>query len=59
MKNKRKYLAPELNVDTIELEECIAAGSATIKPGGPTSSERPLVEDWKDTGLNENFDWHL
>ncbi|MBE8712672.1 hypothetical protein [Sphingobacterium hungaricum] len=59
MEEKRTYLPPKLHVDYIELEESIAAGSTTFKPGGSTSNERPTIEAWQDTGINENFDWNL
>ncbi|QQD16182.1 hypothetical protein [Sphingobacterium sp. UDSM-2020] len=59
MKEKKKYLTPKLKVDIIELEESIAAGSATLKPGGPTLNERPAIADWQDTGIQDSFDWNL
>lgn len=59
MEEKKSYLSPKLHVDLLELEESIAAGSTTFKPGGPTTNERPTIESWQDTGIDENFDWNL
>lgn len=59
MKEKKIYLTPKLQIDIIELEESIAAGSTTIKPGGATFNERPAIADWQDTGVQDSFDWYL
>ena len=52
------YQAPILEVLIIELEQGIAAASATITPGGPGANNfNPEVEDWQDSGAqNGNFD---
>lgn len=59
MQEHKNYVSPRLQVQLIKLEESIAAGSATIKPGGPTHNDRPNIEDWQDTGIDESFDWNL
>jgi|GEM_PF-1063666 len=59
MTDNKKYIKPELQVYHIDLEECLAVGSTTIKPGGPTNNERPTITDWDDTGINDTFEWHL
>lgn len=52
------YQAPMLAVLIIELEQGIAAASATITPGGPDANNfNPEVEEWQDSGAqNGNFD---
>ncbi|MDV3926434.1 hypothetical protein CMT52_13205 [Elizabethkingia anophelis] len=40
---KRKYLPPKIEVDFIEMEQGIAAGSATVIP---TNSSGQVQEEW-------------
>lgn len=47
---KREYVAPELNCVLIEIEQGIAAGSATFRVGSVGSEDAPQVEDWTDAG---------
>lgn len=56
---KKSYLPPIIQVDIIELAESIAAGSTTLRPGGANPNERPSIEGWQDTGINDSFDWNL
>lgn len=46
-KQKVKYEAPSLTVVTVELEQGIAASSASITPGGGAANPNsPLVTTW-------------
>ncbi|AQX08247.1 hypothetical protein [Elizabethkingia ursingii] len=47
---KREYVAPELNCVLIEIEQGIAAGSATLRVGAAGSDDTPQVQDWNDAG---------
>lgn len=60
MQELKKYVSPQLQVQLIRIEESMAAGSTTfIRPGGPMYNDRPEIEDWQDTGVDESFDWNL
>ncbi|MEI2273080.1 hypothetical protein OHD16_13095 [Sphingobacterium sp. ML3W] len=50
-----KYVSPQLNVEEVEMEQGIAAGSAAVKPG---SSSNEVKSQW-DTGSdsNSNVEW--
>lgn len=53
------YKAPMLEVLLVELEQGIAAASATITPGGPGAANNynPEIDDWQDGGSqNGTFD---
>jgi len=52
---KMKYVSPQLNVEEVEMEQGIAAGSAAVKPG---SSSNEVKSQW-DTGSdsNSNVEW--
>jgi len=43
---KRKYLTPEIQVMHIELEQGIAASSATVSGGNSSNPYQPEVEEW-------------
>lgn len=47
---KREYVAPELNCVLIEIEQGIAAGSATLRIGAAGSEDTPQVDDWNSGG---------
>ena len=47
--NKQSYETPTLNVLFLEMEQGIAANSATVVPGGDGATT-PDIEDWKDGG---------
>ncbi len=47
---KREYVAPELNCVLIEIEQGIAAGSATLRFGAAGSEDTPQVDDWNNGG---------
>lgn len=49
-KNKKKYIPPTLEVISIEMEQGIAAGSATLNPGDSNSLNTPQVEELNDGG---------
>lgn len=54
---KIKYEAPALEVMLIELEQGIAAASATLGGNDDTGGFQPEVEDWQDSGIgNQNGD---
>lgn len=48
---KLKYEAPTLEVVCIELEQGIAASSATVSGGDGTNPYQPEVDDWEDGGF--------
>jgi hypothetical protein len=53
--NKREYIAPAIEITSIELEEAIAAVS--VRPG---NSNDPFVikEEWiVDEDVNRTFNW--
>lgn len=47
---KNIYIAPELSVEFLELENCVAANSATLSPGDSGDLDTPSVEDWINQG---------
>ncbi|MFD2557069.1 hypothetical protein [Sphingobacterium tabacisoli] len=51
--NKRqKYIAPQIHVQKVELEEAIAAQSAVVKIKGAGGADAiPDIEDWQDKGV--------
>jgi len=52
-KNKKKYEAPVLQVTLVELEQGIAAASATVSVGNnPATPNQPAVNDWGAGGLD-------
>jgi hypothetical protein len=51
MKNKKEYESPVLQVTLVELEQGIAAASATLSGGDGNNTYQPNVEDWQDNGL--------
>ncbi|MGE8291917.1 MAG: hypothetical protein ACN6ON_09560 [Sphingobacterium sp.] len=55
MKKKMAYIAPEVRTYLIELEQGIAAGSATARP---ENSNGEVKDQW-DLGDNDNrtIDW--
>ncbi|HFK5504940.1 hypothetical protein [Elizabethkingia anophelis] len=54
---KRKYTAPVLEVIFVEMENGIAAGSASLNPGDLGSPSTPQAEDWQDnTPVNKDYD---
>ncbi len=51
------YVSPVICCKTVAMEEGIAAGSATLKPGKSTDPFVPEVEDWTDNGSqSKDFD---
>ncbi|MGJ1196355.1 hypothetical protein ACR777_09315 [Sphingobacterium spiritivorum] len=54
--NKTKYIAPAIQVNTIELEQGIAASSARLVPGGTVQdSANPQVEDWTTQKIDRDL----
>ena len=51
--NKIGYEAPEIKLTIVELEQGIAAASATLSGGNEANPFQPSVEDWKVEGLKE------
>lgn len=49
---KLRYKAPTLEVVHVELEQGIAASSATISGGDSGNPFAPEVEDWEDGGFS-------
>lgn len=56
-KNRMPYVAPQVTVIVVELEQGIAAGSAQVNPGNSSDPLTPKTEDWFDSGSqNKDFD---
>jgi hypothetical protein len=49
--NKMVYEAPVITVMLVELEQGIAAASATLGGGDSATPFQPSVTDWQDGGL--------
>ncbi|MGE8241822.1 hypothetical protein D3C87_389210 [compost metagenome] len=60
MKKQQKrtpYVVPRVTATVVELEQGIAAGSASVNPGGTSNPSSPKTEDWFDNGSqNTDFD---
>lgn len=55
-KSKTEYIAPVIQVSTIELEQGIAASSARLVPGGTNpNSANPQVEDWTTEKIDRDL----
>lgn len=55
VQEKRAYIAPTLEVTIIEMEQGIAAGSATVKPGNLSGT---VSHEWEtDPERDEGIDW--
>ena len=53
MKNKKEYVAPVLEVTLVELEQGIAAASATVSVGNnPATPNQPEVNNWGNSGFD-------
>ncbi|WP_407478691.1 hypothetical protein [Elizabethkingia anophelis] len=52
---KKPYMAPALEVTIIEMEQGIAAGSATVRPTDPLNSR--AKEEWNDEDQSGVIDW--
>jgi len=48
---KIRYVAPTINVVLVELEQGIAASSATLSGGSGATPYQPEVESWADGGF--------
>jgi pyruvoyl-dependent arginine decarboxylase (PvlArgDC) len=56
MEKKVAYIAPQINMTTIELEQGIAAGSAYARPEDANSGK--VSEQWEVGSTdNRNIDW--
>ena len=51
----KKYVAPVVQVDVIELELSFAAGSAVVSPLG--YNDNPLQESWEEESMVQEFEW--
>lgn len=52
---KKDYIAPELEVIRVEMEQGIAAGSATVNPA---DNNNEIKDEWeKDPDNNNSMDW--
>lgn len=55
VQEKRAYITPTLEVTIIEMEQGIAAGSATVKPGNLSGT---VSHEWEtDPERDEGIDW--
>ncbi|MCT3763889.1 hypothetical protein [Elizabethkingia anophelis] len=52
---KRAYLAPTLEVTIIEMEQGIAAGSASVRPSDQFNNR--AKEEWNDEDQSGVIDW--
>lgn len=53
--SKKVYVAPEIRVSLIELEESIALGSAMVQP---QNSAGQVKEEWNDgPAVSQGFTW--
>lgn len=58
-KEKMKYISPRLDVQQVEFEQSIAAGSANINTGSDSSnSQTPSEREW-ESGWSNNKDFDL
>lgn len=54
---RKPYVVPKVSAMVVELEMGIAAGSASVNPGGPSNPSNPKTEDWLDNGSqSSDFD---
>ncbi|AQX05027.1 hypothetical protein KRE40_03435 [Elizabethkingia meningoseptica] len=51
MKKKKDYMSPSFTVITVEMEQGIAASSATLGPGTTT----PPITEWENPGSEGDF----
>lgn len=52
---KRAYLAPALEVTIIEMEQGIAAGSASVRPTDQFNNR--AKEEWNEEDQSGGIDW--
>ncbi|MCT4285734.1 hypothetical protein CMU66_17765 [Elizabethkingia anophelis] len=53
---KKSYTPPSLEVVVIEMETGIAAGSASLVPGG-TNTNTPDVEGWEEEDFSQDIEF--
>ncbi|MEI2274434.1 hypothetical protein OHD16_19965 [Sphingobacterium sp. ML3W] len=54
---RKSYVVPSVTTTIVELEQGIAAGSASVNPGDSSNPSSPKTEDWFDNGSqNSDFD---
>ncbi|AQW95898.1 hypothetical protein CMU89_02245 [Elizabethkingia anophelis] len=53
---KKSYTPPSLEVAVIEMETGIAAGSASLVPGG-TSPNTPDVKGWEEEDFSQDIEF--
>ncbi|PUB26376.1 hypothetical protein C8J95_11160 [Elizabethkingia sp. YR214] len=56
---KKEYVKPLIKLLWVEMENGIAAQSASLNPGDINSPGTPKVEDWNDGGSLGNKDFDL
>lgn len=47
-KEKRPYITPTIELVWVNLEQSIANSSSTVNIGGSSTTDAPLVENWKE-----------
>ncbi len=52
---KKTYTPPKIEVTIIEMEQGIAAGSATVKPTDALNG--PIQQEWDTEDQSGNIDW--
>lgn len=50
----KEYLSPQIDVLVVEMENGIAAGSATTVP---TDTNQQIQEDWDSESSNQQITW--
>ncbi|MCT3919065.1 hypothetical protein HZP98_05205 [Elizabethkingia anophelis] len=55
IQKKKPYMTPALEVTIIEMEQGIAAGSASVRPTDSLNS--PIREEWNDEDQSGVIDW--
>ncbi|UIR54840.1 hypothetical protein LZQ00_11180 [Sphingobacterium sp. SRCM116780] len=51
MKKKTQlYVPPKIEMNILQMEDGIATGSASLRPGDVTNPDQPATADWVDKG---------
>ncbi|KFC34501.1 hypothetical protein HZQ67_01495 [Elizabethkingia anophelis] len=53
---KQSYTPPSVEVTVVEMEAGIAAGSASLVPGG-TGANTPDVEGWEEENISQDIEF--
>ncbi|WP_337084505.1 hypothetical protein [Elizabethkingia anophelis] len=53
---RQDYIPPSVEVTVVEMEAGIAAGSASLVPGG-TNPNTPDVEGWEEENISQDLEF--